>query len=288
MSNSLLRVSPSDLKMPFELKKQNSACLELYNKTDQHVAFKVKTTNPRKYAVRPASGVVPPRGSFCVTITMQAPKEIPPDYHCKDKFLVQSIVVEEGTTVKDIVPNMFSKAPGKLVEDFKLRVIYIPANPPSPVPEETEEEDSLDSDVDHEVERPSTSDPVSSNFTDCCFEQIMLCLFPDVSQVSMSGDQESRYAEENKKIQKELIVSSNIVYQLSVLSGRHLDQSSAAAAWDWRAVCGYLPDVSFFVDTSLSADKPETARLVARHARSQIAVIPSFPQLTGRLAAPRN
>ncbi|KAF8765467.1 hypothetical protein HU200_008613 [Digitaria exilis] len=178
MSNSLLRVSPSDLKMPFELKKQNSACLELYNKTDQHVAFKVKTTNPRKYAVRPASGVVPPRGSFCVTITMQAPKEIPPDYHCKDKFLVQSIVVEEGTTVKDIVPNMFSKAPGKLVEDFKLRVIYIPANPPSPVPEETEEEDSLDSDVDHEVERPSTSDPVSSNFTDCCFEQIMLCLFP--------------------------------------------------------------------------------------------------------------
>jgi hypothetical protein len=37
---------------------------------------------------------------------MQAPKEIPPDYHCKDKFLVQSIVVEEGTAPKDIVPDM--------------------------------------------------------------------------------------------------------------------------------------------------------------------------------------
>jgi len=56
--------------------------------------------------VRPASGVVPPRGSCGITITMQAPKEIPPDYYCKDKFLVQSIAAEVGTTQKDIVPGM--------------------------------------------------------------------------------------------------------------------------------------------------------------------------------------
>lgn len=47
-------------------------------------------------------------------VTMQAPKEIPPDYHCKDKFLVQSIAVEEGTTQKDIVPGM--------VNSFRTRV----------------------------------------------------------------------------------------------------------------------------------------------------------------------
>ena len=28
---------------------------------------------------------------------------------------------------------------GKVVEEFKLRVVYIPANPPSPVPEGSEE-----------------------------------------------------------------------------------------------------------------------------------------------------
>ncbi|RLM78457.1 vesicle-associated protein 1-3-like [Panicum miliaceum] len=219
MSNTLLRVCPSDLKMPFELKKQNSACLELVNKTDQCVAFKVtklgefvsvedanpvhrvKTTNPRKYAVRPASGVVPPRGSFGISIVMQAPKEIPPDYHCKDKFLVQSIVVEEGMAPKDIVPDMFSKAPGKLVEEFKLRVIYVPANPPSPVPEEAEGEDSLDSDVDHEVEPPSTSNSTSGHGH---ASRSQTSHNEDVSLVSKSGDQESRYAEENKKIQKEL------------------------------------------------------------------------------------
>jgi len=49
-----------------------------------------------------------------VVVTMQAPKEIPPDYHCKDKFLVQSIAAEEGTTQKDIVPGM--------VNSFRTRV----------------------------------------------------------------------------------------------------------------------------------------------------------------------
>lgn len=38
-------------------------------------------------------------------VTMLAPKEIPQDYHCKDKFLVQSVVVEEGTATKDIVSD---------------------------------------------------------------------------------------------------------------------------------------------------------------------------------------
>ncbi|WVZ74319.1 hypothetical protein U9M48_022517 [Paspalum notatum var. saurae] len=201
MSNTLLRVYPSDLKMPFELKRQNSACLELLNRTDQRVAFKVKTTNPRKYAVRPASGFVPPRGSCGVTITMQAPKEIPADYQCKDKFLVQSTVVQEGTLQKDIVPDMFSKASGKLVEELKVRVVYVPANPPSPVPEEAEEDESLDSDVDHEVERPSTSNSASGHGHT---SRSQSSHNKNASMISKSEDQESRYAEENKKIQKEL------------------------------------------------------------------------------------
>ena len=47
---------------------------------------------------------------------MQAPKEIPPDYHCKDKFLVQSIVAEEWTTLKDIVPDMVNSGTTRIYE----------------------------------------------------------------------------------------------------------------------------------------------------------------------------
>lgn len=41
----------------------------------------------------------------------------------------------------------FNREDGKVVEEFKLRVVYIPANPPSPVPEEPEEESSLSASV---------------------------------------------------------------------------------------------------------------------------------------------
>ncbi|KAK3158660.1 hypothetical protein QOZ80_2AG0139970 [Eleusine coracana subsp. coracana] len=122
MSNTLLRIYPSELKMPLELRKQNSSCMELFNKTDERVAFKVKTTNPNKYAVRPASGIVQPGQSCGIRVTMRAPKEMPADYQCKDKFLVQSTVVEDEATQKDIVPDMFRKAPGKIVEEFKMRM----------------------------------------------------------------------------------------------------------------------------------------------------------------------
>ncbi|RZC63822.1 hypothetical protein C5167_025577 [Papaver somniferum] len=138
-SGDLLNIQPTELKFPFELKKQSSCSLQLTNKTNEYVAFKVKTTNPKKYCVRPNTGIVLPGATCDVTVTMQAQKEAPQDMQCKDKFLLQSVTAPNGATGKDITPEMFNKESGKVVEEFKLRVIYIPANPPSPVPEGSEE-----------------------------------------------------------------------------------------------------------------------------------------------------
>ncbi|KAK4260374.1 hypothetical protein QN277_003499 [Acacia crassicarpa] len=136
----LLGVEPVELKFPFELKKQISCSLVLSNKTDCYVAFKVKTTNPKKYCVRPNTGIVLPRSTCDVIVTMQAQKEPPPDMQCKDKFLLQSVKVNDGTTPKDITAEMFNKEAGNVVEECKLRVLYVsPPQPPSPVPEGSEE-----------------------------------------------------------------------------------------------------------------------------------------------------
>ncbi|XP_022867208.1 vesicle-associated protein 1-1-like [Olea europaea var. sylvestris] len=68
MSNSeLLQIEPLELQFPFELKKQISCSLQLTNKLDNYVAFKVKTTNPKKYCVRPNTGVVLPHSTCDVT-----------------------------------------------------------------------------------------------------------------------------------------------------------------------------------------------------------------------------
>ncbi|KAG9452338.1 hypothetical protein H6P81_005242 [Aristolochia fimbriata] len=139
-TGELLNIEPQELKFAFELKKQISCSLQLSNKTDNYVAFKVKTTNPKKYCVRPNTGIVLPRSTCDVIVTMQAQREAPPDMQCKDKFLLQSVIANPGATAKDITPEMFNKESGNLVEECKLRVVYVaPPQPPSPVPEGSDE-----------------------------------------------------------------------------------------------------------------------------------------------------
>ncbi|KAJ3692585.1 hypothetical protein LUZ60_011680 [Juncus effusus] len=138
-SGNLLEIQPSQLEFPFEVKKQSTCSMQLTNKTDQYVAFKVKTTNPKQYCVRPNIGVVQPLSTCDVTVTMQAQKEAPTEMQCKDKFLIQSIVTQNGTTSKDVTADLFTKEAGKVIDESKLRVIYVPTNHPSPVHEEPDE-----------------------------------------------------------------------------------------------------------------------------------------------------
>lgn len=138
-TGELLNVDPVEMKFPFELKKQISCSLQVSNKTEEHVAFKIKTTNPKKYCVRPNTGIVLPRSSCDIVVTMQAQKDAPTEMQCKDKFLLQSVIAPAGATPKDITAEMFNKDQGK-VEECKLKVVYVaPRQPPSPVAEESEE-----------------------------------------------------------------------------------------------------------------------------------------------------
>ncbi|TMW94383.1 hypothetical protein EJD97_010358 [Solanum chilense] len=139
-SGELLKIEPLELKFPFELKKQIYCSIHLSNNTEEHVAFKVKTTNPKKYCVRPNTGIVSPRSTSDVIVTMQAQKEAPSDMQCKDKFLLQSVVASPGVAAKDITQEMFNKEEGRVVDECKLKVIYLPpAQPPFPVAEGLEE-----------------------------------------------------------------------------------------------------------------------------------------------------
>eukprot|EP00244_Chara_vulgaris_P000700 TRINITY_DN11151_c0_g1_i8.p1 TRINITY_DN11151_c0_g1~~TRINITY_DN11151_c0_g1_i8.p1 ORF type:complete len:247 (-),score=34.19 TRINITY_DN11151_c0_g1_i8:1790-2530(-) len=152
----LLTISPSELKFQFELSKQISSSLCLYNQTSEYVAFKVKTTSPKKYCVRPNTGVVQPHGSIEVTVTMQSQKEAPPDMICKDKFLIQSVIVEELMSHEKISPELFQREPGRDVREAKLRVMYVqPPQPPSPVAESAEEGLSPKTPVKDGVDRSS-------------------------------------------------------------------------------------------------------------------------------------
>lgn len=136
---TLLKIQPTELKFTYELNRHSTCTIQMSNDKEDYIAFKVKTTNPKKYSVRPNIGVVLPGTTCNVLVTMQAYKEAPLDVQCKDKFLVQSVVATHGATTKDITVEMFNKEPNKVVDEFKLRVVHVPASRPSPVPEESEE-----------------------------------------------------------------------------------------------------------------------------------------------------
>ncbi|KAI3408228.1 MSP domain-containing protein [Psidium guajava] len=110
---------------PLELKKQSTCTIRLANNSDEHVAFKVKTTSPKKYCVRPNAGIIAPKSACNFHVTMQAQRTAPADMICKDKFLIQGTVVSPGTRDEDITSGMFSKDEGRYVEENKLRVSLI-------------------------------------------------------------------------------------------------------------------------------------------------------------------
>ncbi|XP_039022544.1 vesicle-associated protein 2-2-like [Hibiscus syriacus] len=132
MTSELLEIHPQQLNFTFELKKQSSCLIQLTNNTDQYVAFKVKTTSPKKYCVRPNTGIVKPKSTYDFTVTMQAQSVAPPDLMCKDKFLIQSTVIPLGTSEEDIIANIFSKESGRHIQEKKLKV-FLTSPPQSAV-----------------------------------------------------------------------------------------------------------------------------------------------------------
>lgn len=123
-SEELLNFEPLELKFPIVLKQQISCSLMATNSTNNYVAFKVKTTDPKKYCVNPNAQIIPPRSTCSIAVIMQAQKEAPANMQCKDKFLIQSVVAKPGSTAKDITSEMFNKDRAK-VEECKLNVMYV-------------------------------------------------------------------------------------------------------------------------------------------------------------------
>lgn len=105
--------------------------LTVANNNTLPVAFKVKTTAPKLYCVRPNSGRIEPGESVEVSVMLQPMKEDPPlATKCKDKFLIQSTLITPEKETKDL--QEIWNVPGTTGEEWKvhqqkLRVVYLPA-----------------------------------------------------------------------------------------------------------------------------------------------------------------
>ncbi|XP_042185108.1 vesicle-associated membrane protein-associated protein A isoform X2 [Oncorhynchus tshawytscha] len=94
--------------------------LKLKNPSDRRVCFKVKTTAPKRYCVRPNNGIIDAGATVTISVMLQ-PFDYDPNEKSKHKFMVQSIfappnVAEVDAMWKDVKPHDLM--------DSKLRCVF--------------------------------------------------------------------------------------------------------------------------------------------------------------------
>ncbi|KAM8755072.1 vesicle-associated membrane protein-associated protein B/C-like isoform 2-T2 [Acanthopagrus schlegelii] len=97
-----------------------TATLKLTNPTDRNVCFKVKTTAPRRYCVRPNSGIIDAGASVNVSVMLQ-PFDYDPNEKSKHKFMVQSMLAPYDMTDME---GVWKEAKPEELMDSKLRCAF--------------------------------------------------------------------------------------------------------------------------------------------------------------------
>jgi len=117
---TLLQVSPQGhltFRGPFT--QTVTSVLNLTNPTTEKLCFKVKTTAPRRYCVRPNSGFIEPGEQLDVSIMLQ-PFQYDPNERNNHKFMVQAMVMpENGESLP--MEQVWRGADASEISDTKLK-----------------------------------------------------------------------------------------------------------------------------------------------------------------------
>ena len=90
-------VHPQALQFQLTLNKEVVQLMFITNRSARRtLTFKVKTTSPRRYSVRPTRGILWPGDQEQITITLRALRKPPSDADdCRDRFKVLSLPLDD-------------------------------------------------------------------------------------------------------------------------------------------------------------------------------------------------
>lgn len=126
---SILLDPPSQLFFERPLTVSASEKLLITNTDTGPIVFKIKTTSPKQYCVRPNSGRINPGEKIEIEILLQPFKEEPPaDFKSKDKFLIQAALIPPEKTdlpASQLWVAIESKNKASILER-KIRCTFLP------------------------------------------------------------------------------------------------------------------------------------------------------------------
>ena len=135
----------------------------LTNPSDKRVLFKVKTTAPKSYCVRPNSGTIAPGQSQEVEVMLQS-GSITEAERSKHKFMVQTMYAPSDD--ESFPDSLWKEVSKDKIMDTRLRCVFLEEQQSSAVPQEPSSEPSQPvppSDEEIKMENPSEKlDPVVS------------------------------------------------------------------------------------------------------------------------------
>lgn len=95
-----LRIEPeNELKFRGPFTSPVTSILKLTNSSDKRVIFKIKTTAPKRYCVRPNAGIIEPAANLSIAVVLQ-PCELEQSAN-RHKFMVQAIYAPSGEINQD-------------------------------------------------------------------------------------------------------------------------------------------------------------------------------------------
>jgi hypothetical protein len=154
-----LLISPTELVFPPPLNRVITNILQLTNQTEKPVAFKVKTTAPKRYCVRPNTGLIQPKETVEVQVLFNPSKEKPPSPSLKDKFQVQSIYLRPEDQTNADLKELWNNVPQDQILKQKLKCSFSTAKSSGV------ETGASESHMDFPDETPNPPSTTSSNLT---------------------------------------------------------------------------------------------------------------------------
>lgn len=134
----VLKLSQSEISFAAPFSKAPEARIILLNPSDDAVAFKIRTTAPKRYCVRPNIGIILPKDKVEIQVVLSPAKDPITDFNQRDKFQVLSTIVKDalkvssGTQDPTSVKDLFDKSANVPTMKQKLRSYFKP--PPGSAP----------------------------------------------------------------------------------------------------------------------------------------------------------